>query len=53
MDVVKGAKKTFKEAFNTDKTRLEKGQQKLNLPQDFLILIIDNVHEGGSKTANK
>ena len=62
MDVVKVKKigevqkKTFKEAFNTDKTRLEKRQQKLNLPQDFLILVKDNVHdkiEGGSKTANK
>ena len=60
MDVVKVKqigevqKKTLKEGFNTDKTRLEKRQQKLNLPQYFLILLKDNVHdkiEGGSKTA--
>jgi hypothetical protein len=35
-------KKTFKEAFNTDKTRLDKRQLKYDRPQDFLILVKDS-----------
>ena len=48
-------KRNFKENFNTDKTRLEKRQLKLDRPQDFLLLVKDNIHEdgGGSKTAGK
>ena len=36
-------KKTFKEAFNTDKTRLDKRQLKLGKPQNFLLLVEDNI----------
>ena len=36
-------KKTFKEAFNTDKSRLEKRQSKYSKPQNFLLLLEDNV----------
>ena len=48
-------KRNFKENFKTDKTRLEKRQLKLDRPQDFLLLVKDNIHEdgGGSKTAGK
>ena len=34
----------FKEAFNTDKTRLEKRHAKYDKPANFLILVEDNVH---------
>ena len=34
----------FKEAFNTDKTRLEKRHAKYDKPVNFLILVEDNVH---------
>ena len=37
-------KKMFKEAFNTDKTRLEKRHAKYDKPANFLILVEDNVH---------
>ena len=49
----------FKETFNTDKSRLDKRQTKLNLPQDFAIIMLDNVHKvdsdgkSKSKTAGK
>ena len=49
-------KKTFKEAFNADKTRLDKRQIKFDREQDFLILVKDNIHEkvpGGAQTAGK
>ena len=52
-------KKMFKETFNTDKSRLDKRQTKLNLPQDFVIIMLDNVHKvdsdgkSKSKTAGK
>lgn len=36
-------KKTFKEAFNTDKSRLEKRQSKYSKPQNFLLILQDNV----------
>jgi hypothetical protein len=47
-------KRNFKENFNTDKTRLDKRQTKLDRAQDFLLLVKDNIHEasGGSKTAS-
>ena len=37
-------KKMFKEAFDTDKTRLEKRHAKYDKPVNFLILVEDNVH---------
>ena len=37
-------KKMFKEAFDTDKTRLEKRHAKYDKPVNFLILVADNVH---------
>ena len=37
-------KKTFKEAFNTDKSRLENRQVKYNRPQNFLIIMEDNIN---------
>ena len=40
-------KKMFKEAFNTDKTRLEKRHAKYDKPANFLILVEDNVHQAG------
>ena len=40
-------KKMFKEAWNTDKSRLEKRQVKYNRPQNFLLILEDNVHEAG------
>ena len=49
----------FKETFNTDKSRLDKRQTKLNLPQDFAIIMLVNVHKvdsdgkSKSKTAGK
>ena len=49
-------KKTFKDAFNADKTRLDKRQIKFDREQDFVILVKDNVHEkvpGGAQTAAK
>lgn len=36
-------KKTFKEAFNTDKTRLDKRQVKYSKPKDFLLIVKDNI----------
>ena len=40
-------KKMFKEAFNTDKTRLEERHAKYDKPANFLILVEDNVHQAG------
>ena len=40
-------KKMFKEAWNKDKSRLEKRQVKYNRPQNFLLTLEDNVHEAG------
>ena len=40
-------KKMFKEAFNTDKARLEKRDAKYDKPANFLILVEDNVHKAG------
>lgn len=37
-------KKTFKEAFNTDKSCLEKRQIKYSTPQNFLIIVEDNIN---------
>jgi hypothetical protein len=37
-------KKTFKEAFNTDKSRMEKRQTKYSRPQNFLIIMEDNIN---------
>ena len=37
----------FKEALNTDKTRLEKRHAKYDKPANFLILVEDNVHQAG------
>ena len=37
----------FKEAFNTDKARLEKRYAKYDKPANFLILAEDNVHKAG------
>jgi len=36
-------KNTFKEAFNTDKTRLDKREVKLGKSQNFLLLVEDNI----------
>ena len=49
-------KKTFKEAFNADKTRLNKRQIQFDRDQDFLILVKDNIHEkvpGSAQAAGK
>ena len=49
-------KKMFKEAFNTDKSRLEKRQTRYDRPANFLILVEDNLHQpkpGGAFTAGK
>ena len=49
-------KKMFKEAFNTDKGRLEKRQIRYDRPANFLILVEDNLHQpgpGGAFTAGK
>ena len=46
----------FKEAFNTDKSRLEKRQIRYDRPANFLILVEDNLHQpgpGGAFTAGK
>ena len=40
-------KKMFKEAFNTDKARLEKRHAKYDKPANFLLLVEDNVHQAG------
>ena len=40
-------KKMFKEAFNTDKTRLERRHAKYDKPANFLLLVEDNVHQAG------
>ena len=44
-------KKMFKESWNTDKSRFEKRQVKYNRPQNFLIILEDNIHQGGEKGA--
>ena len=50
-------KKMFKEAWNTDKSRMEKRQVKYNKPQNFLLILEDNIHQSGhdhgAKTAGK
>ena len=50
-------KKMFKEAWNTDKARFDKRQVKYNRPQNFLLILEDNIHEAGqeqsAKTAGK
>lgn len=46
-------KKLFKEAFNTDKTRLQKRQQKYHKEQNFLIIMEDNILGPGAATAGK
>ena len=50
-------KKMFKEAWNTDKSRMEKRQVKYNRPQNFLLILEDNVHQAGhdhgAKSAGK
>ena len=49
-------KKMFKESFNTDKSRLEKKQSKYKRPQNFLLIVEDNVHSkdsGKSETGGK
>ena len=48
-------KKNFKEGFNTDKSRLMKRQTKYGKPENYLLLVEDNVHTvgSGSKTAGK
>ena len=46
----------FKESFNTDKSRLEKRQSKYKRPQNFLLIVEDNVHSkdsGKSETGGK
>ena len=46
----------FKEAFNTDKSSLEKRQTRYDWPANFLILVEDNLHQpgpGGAFTAGK
>ena len=37
-------KKTFKEAFNADKARLDKRQAKYSKPQNFLLILEDNIN---------
>ena len=49
-------KKTFKEAFLTDKSKLDKRQPKYNREQNFIVIMKDNVHKsvhGGAGTADK
>ena len=50
-------KKMFKEAWNTDKARFDKRQVKYNKPQNFLLILEDNIHQAGqeqsAKTAGK
>ena len=50
-------KKMFKESWNTDKARFEKRQVKYNKPQNFLLILEDNIHQAGqeqsAKTAGK
>ena len=41
-------KKKFKEMFLTDKSRLDKRQTSLNRPQNFLLIIEDNMHSKDS-----
>ena len=41
-------KKKFKEMFLTDKSRLDKRQTSFNRPQNFLLIIEDNVHSKDS-----
>lgn len=45
--ITESEKKLFKEAFNTDKTRLDKRHAKYNKKPNFLLLVEDNVHEAG------
>ena len=44
-------KNMFKESWNTDKSRFEKKQIKYSGPQNFLIILEDNIHQGGEKGA--
>ena len=45
--ITESEKKMFKEAFNTDKARLEKRHAKYDRPANFLLLVEDNVHQTG------
>ena len=46
-------KKLFKEAFNTDKARLHKRQQKFQKEPNFLIIMEDNILGPGAATSGK
>ena len=46
-------KKMFKESWNTDKARFEKRQIKYNKPQNFLLILEDNVHQAGQEQSTK
>ena len=48
-------KKNFKEGFNTDKSRLMKIQTKYGKPENYLLLVENNIHTvgSGSETAGK
>ena len=43
-DLSASAKKTFKESFNTDKSRLDKRQAQHSRSPNFLLILEDNVH---------
>lgn len=43
-DLSASAKKTFKESFNTDKSRLDKRQAQHSRSLNFLLILEDNVH---------
>ena len=45
--ISKNSRKLFKEAFNTDKARLNKRQPKFKRERDFLLIMRDNIHEAG------
>ena len=51
--ITKVNRKTFKENFNTDKSRLDKRQPKLGNEQDFLIIVRDNIHQAGMEHSAK
>ena len=42
-------KKMFKESWNTDKARFDKRQVKYNKPQNFLLILEDNVHQASQE----